>query len=57
MEEFGSEVAGGGEDSRQAQPTTKKYLFKQGDLWEQLSGSSAQEIENVPNFDAKAPMK
>ena len=28
MEEFGSEVAGGGEDSRQAQPKTKNYLIK-----------------------------
>ena len=59
MKELGSEVAGGGEDSHQTQPKTNNPIVGTGRLvWsEQQTGSSVQEIENVPNLIAKAPMK
>ena len=59
MKELGSEVAGGGKDSQQTQPKTKNPFVRTGRpvLSEQQSGSSVQEIENVPNLAAKAPMK
>ena len=59
MNELGSEVAGGGEDSQQTQPKTKNSVVRTGRLVfsEQQSGSSVQEIENVSNVTAKAPLK
>ena len=59
MKELGSEVAGGGKDSQQTQPKTKNPFVRTGRpvLSEQQSGSSVQEIENVSNLTAKAPMK
>ena len=47
MIELGSEVAGGGEDSQQTQPKTKKPIVRTGRrvLAEQPSRSSAQEID------------
>ena len=59
MKELGSEVAGGGKDSQQTQPKTKNPIVRTGRLVlsEQQSGSSVQEIENVSNVTAKAPMK
>ena len=59
MKEFGSEVAGGGKDSQQTQPKTKNPIVRTRKpvLSEQQSGSSVQEIENVSNLTAKAPMK
>ena len=47
MEELGSEVAGGGEDSQQTQPKTKNPIVRTGRpvKSEQQSGSSAQEID------------
>ena len=56
---MGSEVAGGGKDSQQTQPKTKHPIVRTGRLVlsEQQSGSSVQEIENVSNAVAKAPMK
>ena len=59
MKELGSEVAGGGKDSQQTQPKTKNPNVRTGRpvLSEQQSRSSVQEIENVSNVIAKAPMK
>ena len=59
MKELGSEVAGSGKDSKQTQPKTKSPSVRTGRLVlsEQQSGSSVQEIENVSNLAAKAPMK
>ena len=59
MKELGSEVAGGGTDSQQTQRKTKNPIVSTGRLVlsEQQSGSSVQEIENVSNLAAKAPMK
>ena len=58
VKELGSEIAGGGKDSQQTQPKTKKKFVRTGKpvLSEQQSGSSVQEIENVSNLTAKAPM-
>ena len=54
-----SEVAGGGKDSQQTQPKTQNPIVRTGTpvLSEQQSSSSVQEIENVPNVTAKAPME
>ena len=51
MKELGSEVAGGNEDSQQTQPKTKNPIVRteRPVKSEQQSGSSVQEIENVPN--------
>ena len=59
MQELGSEVAGHGENSQQIQPKTKHPIVRTGIpvLSEQQSGSSVQELENVSNLTAKAPMK
>ena len=59
MQKLGSEVAGGGKDSQQTQPKTKNPIVRTGRLVlsEQQSGSSVQEIENVSNVTADAPMK
>ena len=59
MKELGSEVAGGGKDSQQTQPKTKNPIFRTGRpvLSEQQSSSSVQEIDNVSNVTAEAPMK
>ena len=59
MKELGSEVAGGGKDSQQTQPKTKNPMVSTGKLVqsEQQSGSRVQEIENVSNLTAEAPMK
>ena len=59
MKELGSEVAGGGKDSQQTQPKTQNPIVRTGRpvLSKQQSGSSVQEIENVPNLTAEAPMK
>ena len=59
MKELGSEVAEGGKDSQQTQPKTKNPIVRTGRLVlsEQQFGSSVQEIENVSNLTAKAPMK
>ena len=59
MKELGSEVAGCGKDSQEAQPKTKNPIVRTRKLVlsEQQSGSSVQEIENVCNLIAKAPMK
>ena len=59
MKELGSEVVGGGKDSQQTQPKTKKPIVRTGRLVlsDQQTGSSVQEIENVSNVTAKAPMK
>ena len=59
MQELGSEVAGGVKDSQQTQPKTKNPIVRTGRpvLSEQQSGSSVQEVENVSNLTAKAPMK
>ena len=59
MKELGSEVAGDGKDSQQTQPKTKNPIVRTGRLVlsQQQFGSSVQEIENVPNLAAKAPMK
>ena len=59
MKELGSEVAGGGKNFQQTQLKTKNPIVRTGRpvLSEQQSGSSVQEIENVPNLAAKAPMK
>ena len=59
MKELGSEVAGGGKESQQTQPKTKNPTVRTGKLVlsEQQSGSNVQEIENVSNLTAKAPMK
>ena len=59
IKELGSEVAGGGKDSPQTQPKTQNPIVKSGRpvLSEQQSGSSVQEIDNVSNVTAKAPMK
>ena len=59
MKELGSQVAGGGKDSQQTQPKTKNPIVRTGRpvSSEQQSGSSVQEIENVSNLAAKAPMK
>ena len=47
MQELGSEVVGGGENSQQTQPKTKNPIVRTGRLVEseQPSGSSAQEID------------
>ena len=57
--ELGSEVAGGGKDSQQIQPKTKNPIVRIGRpvVSEQQSGWSVQEIENVSNVTAEAPMK
>ena len=59
MKELGSEVSGGGKDSQQTQPKTINPIVRTGRLvsLEQQSGSSVQEIKNVSNLTAKAPMK
>ena len=59
MKELGSEVAGGSGDSQQTQPKTKNPIVRTRRLVlsEQQSGSSVQEIENVSNLAAEAPMK
>ena len=59
MNELGSEVAGDGKDSQQTQPKTKNPIDRTGRpvLSEQQSSSTVQEIENVSNLAAKAPMK
>ena len=59
MQELESEVAGGSQDSQQTQPKTKHPIVRTGRpvLSGQQSGSSVQEIENVPNLAAKSPMK
>ena len=59
MNELGSEVAGHDESSPQTQPKTKHPIVRTGRLVlsEQQSGSSVQEIENVSNLAARAPMK
>ena len=59
MKELGSEVAGGGKDSQQTQPKTKNPIVRTARpvLSKQQSGSSVQEIENVSNVTAKAPIK
>ena len=59
MKELGSEVAGGGKDSQQTQPKTKNPIVSTGKpvQSEQQSGSRVQEIENVSNLTAEAPMK
>ena len=59
MKELDSEVAGGGKDSQQTQPKTKNPIVRTRKLVlsEQQSGSSVQEIENVSNLTAKAPIK
>ena len=59
MNELGSEVAGHDESSQQTQPKTKHPIVRTGRLVmsEQQSSSSVQEIENVSNLAAKAPMK
>ena len=59
MNELGSEVAGHDESSQQTQPKTKHPIVRTGRLVlsEQQSCSSVQEIENVSNLAAKAPMK
>ena len=59
MKELGSEVVGGGKDSEQTQPKTQNPIVRIGRpvLSEQQSGSSVQEIENVADVTAKAPMK
>ena len=58
MKELGSEVVGGGKDSQQTQPKTNIPIVRTRRLVlsEQQSGSSVQEIENVSNLTAKAPM-
>ena len=59
MEELGSEVAGGGKDSQQTQPKTKKkQMLEQGDLFWQ-SNHPVQVLRkstNVSCLTAKAPM-
>ena len=57
--ELGSEVARQEEGSQQTQPKTKNPIVGTGRLVlsEQQSGSSVQEIENVFNMTAGAPMK
>ena len=59
MKELGSEVAGGGKDPQQTQPKTQHPIVRtrRPVLSEQQSDSSVQEIENVSNLTAKAPMK
>ena len=59
MKKLGSEAAGSGKDSQKNKPKTKNPIVRTGRpvLSEQQSGSSVQEIENVPNVTAKAPMK
>ena len=59
MKDLVSEVDGGGKDSQQTQPKTKNPSVRTGRpvLLEQQSGSTVQEIENVSNLTAKAPMK
>ena len=59
MKELGSEVAGGGKDSQPTQQKTKNPIVRtvRPVLSEQLSGSSAQEIEIFSNVTAKAPTK
>ena len=60
MTELGSEVAGGGKDSQQTQPKTKNPIVRTGRpvVSEQLSGSSAQEIDKDVMFDCeKHPCK
>ena len=59
MKELGSEVARGEKDSQQTQQKTKNPIVRTGRpvLSEQQSDSSVQEIENVSNLTAKAPMK
>ena len=48
-----------GKTPAQTQPKTKNPIVRKGKpvLSEQQSGSSVQEIENVSNLTAKAPMK
>ena len=57
MKEFGSEVAGGCEDSQQTQPRSKTQLLSTGRpvKSEQPSGSLTQEIEIMFRLAAKAP--
>ena len=59
MKELGSEVAGGGKDTQQTQPKTETPIGRTGRpvLSVQQSSWSVQEIENVSNVTAKAPMK
>ena len=59
MQELVSEVAGSSKDTQRIQPKTKNPIVRTGRpvLSEQQSGSSVQEIENVSNVAAKAPMK
>ena len=54
-----SEVVGGGKDSQQTQPKINNPIVRtrRPVLSEQQSGSSVQEIENVSDVTAKAPMK
>ena len=58
MKELGSEVAGSSKDPQRTQPKTKNPIVRTGRLVlsEQQSSSSAQEIQNVSNLAAKAPM-
>ena len=59
MKELGSEVAGGEKDSQQTLPKTKHPIVRTGRLVlsEQQCGSTVQEIENVSDVIAKAPVK
>ena len=56
MKELGSEVAGGGGDSQQTQPTTKNPIVRTWKpvLAEQPSGSSAQEIDKRVLFNSES---
>ena len=58
MKDLGSEVVRGSKDSQQTQPKTNS-IVRTGRpvLAEQQSVSSVQEIEDVSNLAAKAPMK
>ena len=58
MKELGSEVAGGSEDSQQTQPKTKNPIIKNGETcFVRAKIPFVQEIENVLNVTAAAPMK
>ena len=59
MEELGSEVAGGGKDSKQTQPKTKIQLLEQGDLFWQSNYPVRvlRKSTNVSSLAAKAPLK
>ena len=56
MKEFGSEVAGGGEDSQQTQPKTKNPIVRSGRpvKSEQPPGSLTQEIEKGVLFGCES---